>query len=248
MKRIIMAAILVLAGSWLAGQDAKAIPPCVHPGIIFVANGSGDSTQVTENLCDVLSVTKWPLKVATTRWSGFGGPSRDHNDVARHRGFGLLMACRIKEAQKACPGAKIYLMGHSSGTHVVLAAAESLPPGSVDRIVLLAPSVSCTYDLRRALKTSREGIDVYYSLHDGVLDFAGDAFGTADGIRDVPAAGQVGFRCPPKSVPGAQLYLQLRQYPWRPGVYDATCNQGYHYGPTNYNFLRLVVLPNMVSF
>src|SRR5260370_41600016 len=138
-------------------------------------------------------------------------------------------------------------MGDPSGTHGILAAAECLPPGSIDRIVLLAPSVSCTYDLRRAIRTAREGLDVYYSLQDGVLDLVGDSMGTADAIRGVPAAGQVGFRCPPPCVPDAHLYHMVRQYPWRPGVYDATCNQGTHFGPTSYNFLRLVVLPNMVA-
>jgi alpha/beta hydrolase family protein len=247
MKRLIVTA-LVLAGSWMVGPEGKAHPPGVHPGIIFVANGSGDSTVVTENLCEVLSITKWPMKVDTIRWTSFGGPRRDHNDVARHRAFGRRLACRIQAAQQAFPGVKIYLMGHSSGTHVILAAAECLPPGSIDRIVLLAPSVSCSYDLRGALRATREGIDSYYSLQDPILDRVADTMGTADGVRDTPAAGQVGFRCPPPFVPDSQLYCLLRQYPWRPGTYDGTHNQGYHYGPTHYNFLRLVVLPNMVAF
>jgi len=247
MKRIIMAAILVLAGSWLAGPDVSASPPGVHPGIIFVANGAGDSTQVTENLCEVLSITKWPLKVDTVRWSGFGGPFLDSNDAERHRAFGMRLACKIQAAQRVCPGAKIYLMGHGAGAHVVLAAAEFLPPGSIDRIVLLAPSVSCSYDLRCALRTAREGIDSYYSLQDNVLLKVADSIGTADGRRG-PSAGLVGFRCPPPTVPDAQLYGLLRQYPWRPGTYDCTGNQGYHFGPTHAAFLRLVVLPNMVAF
>jgi pimeloyl-ACP methyl ester carboxylesterase len=247
MKRIIMAALLILAGSWLVGQEAKAAPPCVHPGIIFVANDAGDTTALTENLCEVLSVNQWPMRVATTRWSSFGGPARDYNYAALHRAHGLRMAAQVMAAQRAYPGAKIYLMGHSSGAHVVLAAAEALPPGSIDRIVLLSPAVSCTYDLRRALKASREGMDVYTSLQDGVLIDRVDMFGTADGIRDVPAAGVVGFRCPPRSAPDAQLYHLLRQYPFRPEM-DSTGNWGYHFGSIQCNFLRLVVLPNMVSF
>src|SRR5260370_25545311 len=121
MKRSTLAAFLALAGSWLVGQEAKAFPPGVYPGIIFVANGSGDSTQVTENLCEVLSITKWPLRVDTTRWTSFGGPVRDHNDVVRHRTYGMRLACKVLAAQQACPGAKIYLIGHSSGTHVIFA-------------------------------------------------------------------------------------------------------------------------------
>jgi hypothetical protein len=248
MKRIIMSVFLVLAAPWLVGHQAKAIPPCVHPGIIFVANDAGDTTDLTENLCEVMSQTKWPLKVDTTRWSSFGGPFRDYNYVERHRAAGLRMACRIQAAQRACPGAKTYLMGHGAGAAVVLAAAECLPPGSIDRIVLLHPGVSTIYDLRPALHTAREGIDVYFSLQDGVMIGMNNVFSNSDGRRDVPAAGLVGFRCPPPFVPDAQLYHLVRQYPWRPGTYECTRNQGYHPGPIQYQFLRVVVLPNMVSF
>jgi hypothetical protein len=248
LKHIFLAAFLVLAGSWAAGQNAQAFAPGVHPAVIFVANDAGDTTALTDNLCEVLSGTKWPMKVDTTRWSAFGGPFRDYNYVSQHRAFGLRMACRIQAAQRVCPGAKTYLMGHGAGAAVVLAAAESLPPGSVDRIVLLAPAVSTTYDLRPALRTSREGIDVYYSLQDGHLIDARDIIGNADCVRDVPAAGVVGFRCPCPAEPDSGLYCLVRQFPFNPLTYECTGNQGSHCGPIHYGFLRLVVLTNMVAF
>ena len=65
--------------------------------------------------------------------------------------------------RQAYPGRKVYLVGHSAGCAVVLAAAERLPTDSVDRLILLAPSVCVTYDLRPALRTVRCGIDVFYS-------------------------------------------------------------------------------------
>jgi hypothetical protein len=243
-----MATFLVLAGSWLVGHDAKAIPPCVPPGIIFVANDAGDATDLSDNLCETLSMTKWPLKVDVTRWTSYGGPFRDYNFVELHRAGGRRMACRIQAAQAVCPGAKTYLIGHGAGAAVVLAAAECLPPGSVDRLVLLAPGVSTTYDLRPALRTSREGIDVYYSLQDGVMIGMNDTFTNSDGLRCVPPAGLVGFTCPPQCVLDAHLYHLVRQYPWRPLTYEGAANQGYHPGPVHYRFLRLVVLPNMLSF
>jgi len=181
------------------------------------------------------------------RWTCYGGPIQDHNYVANHRHFGAEMAARVEAFRKQCPAVRVYLMGHSSGTHVVLAAAECLPPGSIERIVLIAPSVSCSYDLRQAIKATRSGIDVYYSLEDLLLDRAADAFGTADGIRGTPTAGQVGFRRPPHTVPDANLYGLVRQYRYDAGVYAGSGHYGSHYGASRVNFMRLVALPNMLS-
>jgi pimeloyl-ACP methyl ester carboxylesterase len=157
------------------------------------------------------------------------------------------MAAQVEAIRKRCPGTRICLMGHSSGTHVVLAAAESLPPGSIDRIVLLSPSVSSTYDLRRALKATCTGIDVYYSPDDGVLFVAIPNYGTADGLCGVPAAGQVGFCRPPASLPDSQLYGLVHQYRFDDNLYAGTGNHGGHHGPCRERFLRLVVLPNIMG-
>ena len=77
---------------------------------------------------------------------------------------------------------RVTAIAESSGSHVVLAAAECLPPGSVERIVLLAPSVASGYDLRRAIRATNSGIDVYYSPVDQVLDLAVNSVGTADRV------------------------------------------------------------------
>jgi pimeloyl-ACP methyl ester carboxylesterase len=217
----------------------------VAPGVFLVANGSGDSFLVTENLREVIRYGRFPLGVETFRWSTFAEPKTDHRDVVNHRRWGGRMACRVMALRQTCPDLRIYLIGHSAGTQVILAAAEALPPGSVDRIILLAPSVSCTYDLRAALCSSRQGMDVYYSLQDGVLDMAVDMFGTADGMR-VYAAGQVGFRCPPPWVPGAQTYARLRQYRWDPSQ-DWTCHRGGHNGALEPDYLRAYVLPRALN-
>ena len=79
---------------------------------------------------------------------------------------GQRLACRVTALRQASPAAEVYLVGHSAGCAVVLAAAESLPPGGVNRIILLAPSASLDYDLRPALRCARGGIDVFYSDRD----------------------------------------------------------------------------------
>jgi len=101
--------------------------------------------------------------------------------------------------------------GQAPAPPVALAAAERLPPDSLERIVLLAAGgVVRTYDLRRALVSARQGLDVFSSEKDRWWLGVGAAIvGTADGKRD-PPAGRVGFR-PPGD---AALALRLHQHPW----------------------------------
>jgi pimeloyl-ACP methyl ester carboxylesterase len=82
---------------------------------------------------------------------------------------------------EACRDRRISLLGHSAGCAVVLAAAEILPPDSVDRIILLAPSVCDAYDVRPTLRAARDGMDVFYSSRDCLILGVGmRIFGTAE--------------------------------------------------------------------
>jgi hypothetical protein len=119
---------------------------------------------------------------------------------------------------------------------------SALPPDSVERMVLLAPAVSATYDLRPALASCRRGVDVFYSGRDWAALGIGTALvGTAD-RRWSAAAGRVGFR-PVADCPGDQaLFARLRQHPWHPCVTWAG-NAGGHYGGYQPAFLRAYVLP-----
>src|SRR5205807_1552488 len=83
---------------------------------------------------------------------------------------------------------------HSAGSAVCLAAAEALPPDSIERIILLSPSIASDYDLRPSLRSAREGIDVFCSRLDiWQLGLGVALVGTADGCRGCDAAGRVGF-------------------------------------------------------
>jgi acetyl esterase/lipase len=149
----------------------------------------------------------------------------------------------IKAQRHTCPGAPIVIMGHSAGSHVVLVAAAMLPPDTVDAIVLFAPSVSRTYDLRYALRASRCGMNVYYSREDGELELAQDVLGvTADGQREGRIAGITGF-CPlPCGCPGAEPYARLRQYEWSPDL-ELVGNLGGHSGWISIRYLRSCIVP-----
>ena len=248
MRGILAACLLPLLSGCLGahyGLDAaRPLPPSGHPvGVVFIANGSGDFRGVSKNLSQVVAETGAPLEIETCVWShGYLRYLIDHIDHSNHREHGRLLAARIAACRQACPDRRIYLVGHSAGCAVVLAAAEMLPPDSVDRIILLAPSVCTTYDLRPALRTARYGIDAFYSGRDFlILGFCVSVVGTADGRCRV-AAGQCGFKPIISSPADAALYGKLRQHPWDAAV-EWSGHHGGHYGNNEPCFLRAYVLP-----
>jgi pimeloyl-ACP methyl ester carboxylesterase len=166
----------------------------------------------------------------------------DHLDYCHIQEEGQRLAERLCALKQQCPGRPVYIVSHSAGCAVVLSAVEQLPPGSVDRIVLLAPAVSATYDLRPALASSVQGVDVFYSSRDwATLGIAIALLGTAD--RECgPAAGRIGFY-PVLAGPGDEcLFARLRQYPWEPYMAHIG-NRGGHYGTYQPAFLRAYLLP-----
>jgi pimeloyl-ACP methyl ester carboxylesterase len=247
--KLLIAGILpLLPGCLAAGPRYEVYRPSLPQaapleGVVFVANGSGDFRTVSANLIDVVAATATPLQIETILWShGFGRYVTDHMDHANHLSQGRLLADRIIAYRQAYPNRRVYLIGHSAGSAVVLAAAELLPPDSVDRILLLAPSVSVTYDLRPALRTARRSIEVFYSEEDGlILGLGMMIVGTADSWCR-KAAGQYGFT-PALECPGdTELYSKLRQHPWDP-IVEWSGNNGGHYGSNQAGFLRAYVLP-----
>jgi pimeloyl-ACP methyl ester carboxylesterase len=211
--------------------------------VVFVANGSGDFRTASTNLCQAVAEAAAPLQVETFVWSrGYGRYVLDHTDHANHLAQGRRLAAQVAAYRQACPGRRLYLVGHSAGCAVVLAAAEALPPGGVDRIVLLAPSVCTAYDLRPALRTARCGIDVFHSSEDRlVLGLGMRIVGTAEhGCRT--AAGQYGFTPVLAGPADAALYGNLRQHAWDPAV-QWSGNDGGHYGSNRAGFLKAYVLP-----
>jgi pimeloyl-ACP methyl ester carboxylesterase len=216
-------------------------------GLVFVCDGSGDFRTVSNSMSCAINDTGLPLAVETVVWShGYGRYVRDHTDHQNHLAMGRSLAERILCYRRSYPNLRLYLIGHSAGCAVVLAAADLLPPDTVDRIVLLAPSVSADYDLRPALASSREGIDAFVSDRDRIiLGLAMRIVGTADGKRG-PAAGRVGFRpvvCYPTD---AALYGRLRQHNWDAAV-SWTGHLGGHYGSNRCCFAQAYILPLLLT-
>jgi pimeloyl-ACP methyl ester carboxylesterase len=247
--RVFLSACLLpfLTGCWGAcyrPEANRAVPVAPHPvGVVFVANGSGDFRTVSRNLIQVVAETATPLQIETCVWShGYLRYVIDHLDHANQLEHGGRLAAQIAAYRQVYHDRRIYLIGHSAGCAVVLAAAELLPPGSVDRIILLAPSVCETYDLRPALCTARSGIDVFHSSQDRIiLGLAMHIVGTADHHCHT-AAGQDGFTPIISSPTDAALYGKLRQHPWDP-VVEWSGHHGGHYGSNEAGFLWAYVLP-----
>jgi hypothetical protein len=105
------------------------------------------------------------------------------------------------------------LVGHSAGAGLVVTALEDLPPDlQVDDVVLLAPALSRTYDLTRALRHVRDRADVFYSGRDTlVLALGTFIFGTVDAIHG-EAAGHGGFIKPPGGSSVAYAKLAVHTY------------------------------------
>jgi pimeloyl-ACP methyl ester carboxylesterase len=211
--------------------------------VVLVADGAGGFLMASHSLRQTAVADGLPLDIETFDWThGHWRILADQLDRQHAVDEGAELARQVCQLEQTCPGARVSLVGHSAGCAVVLAAAESLPAGSVDRIVMLAPAVSSDHDLRPALACTRRGVDVFYSTSDLLyLGFGVAVFGTADRERGA-AAGRVGFRPTLAGPADAALYEKLRQYPWDPRL-SWTGNRGGHYGAYQPGFLRLAVLP-----
>jgi pimeloyl-ACP methyl ester carboxylesterase len=215
--------------------------------IVFAADGAGNFQRSSSSLRALVEHDHTPLDVVTYEWShGYGRVLADQIGYAYARAQGERLAAEILELYRCHPQACIYVMGHSAGAAVALAAAEALPPGVLQGMVLLAPSISASYDLRPALSRTRAGIDVYYSRADWFyLGVATRLAGTADRSHGLPA-GRIGFRVYADSPDDACLYSKLRQHAWERAD-RALGHTGGHYGAYQPAYMRTNVIPAFFS-
>jgi pimeloyl-ACP methyl ester carboxylesterase len=217
---------------------------CTAPrSLVIVANGAGGFNVAAAAMRETVAADGLPLQIETFDWThGHWRVVADQVDRNHALVEGSKLAARIVALHQSSPDLAISLVGHSAGCAVVLAAVEALPPGSIDRIVFLAPAVSADHDLRPALACARRGVDVFYSRSDLLyLGVVIGILGNAD-HSGTSAAGRVGFQ-PDLANPGDEaLYAKLRQYPWDPCL-EWTGNMGGHYGAYQPGYLRAAVLP-----
>jgi len=226
-------------------QGPEAGPPVssVCPGVVFVANGGGDLRSATEGFTAAVKCCELPWLVQTVCWSSCpAGPGlADLVKTSRHKVEGQRLASAVIAYRANHPHDTICLAGHSAGAAVVLAAAECLPPSSVNHIVLLEPCLSAYYDLKPALACARCAVDLYYSSKDCFL-LSIWIFGNCDHswtkIMGVSGALQA---CDDEGLRG-----KLRQHPWEPEV-KWTGHHGGHFGCLQPEYLRAYVLPLLLD-
>jgi hypothetical protein len=240
----LLVGLLAVSGCALERHDLVKGPEIAHPcGTVFVADGAGDFRMLSHSLKKAIAAEKLPLSVQTFVWShGYCRIVADQLDSDHARETGRRLADIVLAEKRSAPNLPIYLVGHCAGTTVLLNAVEGLPPDTVERIILLAPSVPSDYDLRHALSVSRLGVDVFWSKSDyWYLGFGITLVNAIKGQCYSPA-GRVGFRPVIHTPEDAALYTRLRQYPWEPSV-AFTGNEGGHYGTYQHGYLCSFVLP-----
>ena len=123
------------------------------------------------------------------------GPLLNQMDVLGNRIEGRKIAQIIVDYQDSHPGKPVHLVGHSGGGGMAVFAAESLPEDrKVDGLVLISASISCDYNLDKAIRHCKSGIVNFYCKGDVALLVIGTTLaGNVDGTHG-PAAGQKEFQ------------------------------------------------------
>jgi hypothetical protein len=235
--------VLSVLGSQVAlGQNARPYGPA--PGnyvngrtYIIIAESSNESTSLAENLASALDSFNRTATIRVIDWSRSVSPREDYcNRSAQYLGANRVLH-EVRTIQQTCPNSPIVLMGYVAGTRVILSAAEKLPPGSVDKIMLFSPSVSSYYDLRPALRTARGGVDVFYNPGDNILEVKETELGTSDGARTT-TAGMTSFLIAKNQfgLAGDPVLCNLRQH-------DVSRYLGGHYAAIRTPVLREQVVP-----
>ncbi len=245
-----VAALLLLPGCVTLNSQARpdtAAPPSIVEGVVFVVDGAGGFEAPSRTIRQTAAEERLPLEVRGFHWThGYCRVLSDQIHVSHLRRAGRKLSEMLLACRQESPERPIFLIAHSAGCGIVLIAAESLPPGTLERIVLLAPAVSAKKDLRPALASSRCGIDVFYSGRDWACLGLGTLLaGTTDRCWTLAVAGKVGFRPVLNAPEDEALYAKLRQYPWDPSL-TWTGHKGGHYGSYQPGFLRAFVLPLLV--
>jgi hypothetical protein len=242
---VYLGAILALACLHRAAHGGPGSnSPSPTTGIVFVVEGIGGLDFIARAAQSSLIHAGLPHEVRIFTWThGEGHFLKDLQDTGHLLQKADELAAEVLRAKERDARRPVYLVGKSGGAGLVLAAAERLPPSTLERIVLLSAAVSPTYDLRPALRATRAEVVSFYSGYDQlVLGWGTRQFGTIDRVYG-PSAGLNGFRIPPDSTPEEQaLYERLVQIPWRPAMIREG-NLGTHTGTSMPAFIGKEVAP-----
>jgi pimeloyl-ACP methyl ester carboxylesterase len=243
-----LALLVLAAGNRAAAQDPPPPTPVepapVKPGVVYVVGGVGGMDILGMSAQWALPRAGVPHVIRNFVWThGFGRLFKDLQDTRHLLAKAEELARDIRRLKAEDPDRPVYVVGKSGGTGLVLAAAEMLPPNTLERIVLLSAAVSPGYDLRRALKATRGQIVSFYSDYDLlILGWGTSQFGTVDRVYG-PSAGLRRFSVPTGlSDADRALYQRLVEVPWKPRMI-CEGHTGAHFGTSLPAFLGKEVAP-----
>src|SRR5882724_5974600 len=188
----------------------------VRPGVVVTVEGIGGVDLLPRTANTSLHKVGLPHEVRNFRWShGTGRFLIDLQDTQHLIKKADELAQYLIRVRAEAPERPLYVVAKSAGTGLTLFALGQVPPGTVDRAILISSAVSPSFDLRQALRGTRGEIVAFHSRNDQVvLNWGTSHFGTADRYYG-PSAGLRGF-VPPADLDqeGRELYRRLVQVAW----------------------------------
>ena len=240
---IVIAAVLFVVGC--AAHPSIPMPSDVTPfgrnvTLIYVP-GIGGYGHDDRGWVNGLKAGGYSGKTEVWDWTGKLGPISALWAHARQRAVAKRIADRVRTLRWESPSEPLVLVGHSAGAGLLVMALEDLPPDlQVDDVVLLAPALSRTYDLTRALRHVRGHADLFYSERDTlVLELGTFLLGTVDGVHG-EAAGHGGFVKPSGASDGAYAKLTVHPYSDARRLYG---DDGGHEGVLSSGVAAAIVAP-----
>src|SRR5579859_3645538 len=146
------AALGVGVGTLIAKPPARPVKRVAEDspsGVVFVVEGIGGFGGVNASAEHSLPKAGVPHEIRNFIWThGRGKVFKDLQDYRYMQRRAEDLAEEVLEYKRAHPDRPVYLLGKSGGTGLVLSAAEHLPAGTLERIILLSAAVASDYDLR----------------------------------------------------------------------------------------------------
>ena len=159
-------------------------------GLVMVIGGIGGLDWCGFALRRLLKNRRSPYTIQVFPWGlGFGRWHADLTNTINRDTQARLIAETIRLQKASQSGCPVFVVAKSGGAGVAVKALELLDEEAVERVVLLAPAVSPTYDLTGALRAIRREMVVYWSPFDLLILGAGTRlFGTIDRVKDLHQA------------------------------------------------------------
>lgn len=235
-RHLILTIILFAAVASLSG--------CVDPrdkiGHTWYIDGVGNWGFGVAEMEQGLTAAGYRGHVSNFRWSVTLNPVLDQTFRIFAKSGGERLGGIVNEQLDRYPNAPVNLIGLSAGSGVAIWAAEAVkPPHKLRNVVLLASSLSSTYDARKALANISGHIIVFHCPSDPVLDGPARVLGSIDGKFD-DCAGLVGLRGP-----GVETG-RIKNIPWN-SRFAALGWTGSHTDCTSEPFVRVEVSQYIVQ-